>query len=118
MNENQKVFPQGIRTFKKNDNAPDWILGSMVVSLNDFFDWCKGEGAKYQSDYKGTKQIRFDVTMTKDNRPNLVVNTYGMNVDETGLPETDIKPEAKEPSSKKKNEPYKKPEDDDSGLPF
>ena len=38
--------------------------------------------------------------------------------EEDGLPETDVKPEAKEPSSKKKNEPYKKPEDDDSGLPF
>ena len=33
--------PKGIVTFKKRDNAPDFVLGDMIITPNVFFQWCK-----------------------------------------------------------------------------
>ncbi len=91
----EKVYPQGIRTFDRNDKAPDFVLGTIVITPNDLVKWLKGEGAQYMTEYQGNKQIRLQATKTKDGRLSLSVDTY-------------------KPNS---NNASKKPQDDDS-LPF
>ena len=53
-------YPKGIIIFKPNDNAPDFVKGSVVVTPEDFIAWCK-ENASASKDYKGKKQFKFDL---------------------------------------------------------
>ena len=76
MSEEKRIYPEGIRTFNRRDNAPSWIKGSCVLDPNAFFKWLKGNGAEYIKPYQDTKQIRFDFIETKDGRITLAVDTY------------------------------------------
>lgn len=70
------VYPKGIKTFAKNEKAPDFVLGTAIITLNEFVSWCKGEGEEYLSEYNGQKQIRLQILNGKDGRPQLTVDTY------------------------------------------
>ncbi len=56
----EKIYPKGIITFPKNDKAPDFVLGSMVITPNDFFAWLK-ENEKLLVEYNGKKQMKFQI---------------------------------------------------------
>lgn len=71
----KRVYPQGIMTFAKNENAPDFVVGDMVLNIQEFTDWLNGEGSQYITEYKGKEQIRFSIT-TYNGRPSLSVNTF------------------------------------------
>ena len=71
-----KVFAKGIRTFAKHNSAPDFVLGELVITPNELFAWLKGEGAQYLTEYKETKQLKLQVTKSRDGGLMLAVNTY------------------------------------------
>ena len=71
-----KVFAKGIRTFAKKDSQPDFVLGELVITPNELFTWLKGEGAQYLTEYKETKQLKLQVTKSRDGGLMLAVNTY------------------------------------------
>ena len=91
-----KVFAKGIRTFAKHNSAPDFVLGELVITPNELFAWLKGEGAQYLTEYKETKQLKLQVTKSRDGGLMLAVNTY--------------KPQAQTEAPK--------PKADESDLPF
>lgn len=96
----EKVFAKGIRVFKKGDKAPDFVIGTVVVSLNELITWAKNEGKDYLSEYKGEKQVKLQVTKSKEGGIVIAVDTF--------------KPDAKaQPQTEIAQEPIK---DDD--LPF
>ena len=35
----EKFYVQGFRGFKKRDNAPEWIVGSLLISIDEFKDF-------------------------------------------------------------------------------
>ena len=55
-----KIYPKGVMIFKPRENAPDFVKGSMVVSLREFTDWVKTQQEHY-SEYNGKKQLRFKI---------------------------------------------------------
>lgn len=69
------VFAEGIRTFKKNEKAPDFVLGSVVISLNEFFSWCK-KNENLMTDYKGVKQLKLQCLKSRDGGINFQVDTW------------------------------------------
>ena len=71
-----KVFAKGIRTSAKKDSQPDFVLGELVITPNELFTWLKGEGAQYLTEYKETKQLKLQVTKSRDGGLMLAVNTY------------------------------------------
>lgn len=71
-----KVFAKGIRTFAKKDSQPDFVLGELVITPNELFTWLKGEGAQYLTEYKDVKQLKLQVTKSRDGGLMLAVNTY------------------------------------------
>ena len=80
-----KIFPEGIRVFSPRNGAPDFVKGSIVISPNKLIEWLKTK-KDLLTEYKGEKQITFDLLMSKEGKPYLAVN--------------DFKPEAKkEPSN-------------------
>ncbi len=69
-----KVYPKGIMFFEKNAKAPDFVLGSMVISLNDLVQFAK-DNPEYLSEYKGQKQLRLQI-LTGNKGIYATVDTY------------------------------------------
>ncbi len=68
---------KGVFTFNPKDNAPNFVLGTIVITLEDFLEFVKGEGREYVTDYKGKRQIKLNVTSMKEGRGILVaVDTW------------------------------------------
>jgi len=51
------IYPKGIIIFKKNENAPDFVKGSMVITVNELVKFCK-ENADLLTEYNGQKQLK------------------------------------------------------------
>jgi len=76
-----KVYPKGIRVFKPREGAPDWVLGTVLVTPSELNEWLAAN-AQYLTDYKGSPQLRCQLLKGKDG-PYITVDTF--------------KPEAKQP---------------------
>ena len=68
-------MPDGIRCFPKHDNAPDFVIASMVITPNDLITWLKANESLL-TEYNGKKQIRLQVLKSKDGKPYCAVDTY------------------------------------------
>jgi hypothetical protein len=56
------LYPQGLRFFNPRENAPEFVKGSVVVNLKEFFDFVASDEAKqHYSEYKGNKQLRLNM---------------------------------------------------------
>ena len=74
--ENKKVWAKGVVAFPKHERAPEWVVGSLVITPNDLVSWLKSEGEQYLTEYKGNKQLRLQITKTKDNKLSVSVDTW------------------------------------------
>ena len=70
-----QILPKGIRFFNKHQNAPDFVIGTAVITLNDLVTFCK-ENESLLSEYNGQKQIRLQVLKSKDGNLYCAVDTY------------------------------------------
>ena len=75
----EKIKPEGIATFKRNDRAPEFILGTMVISPNVLKKWCE-QNKQLMTEYKGEEQIRLTV-MSGQYGLNVCVDTWKPNTD-------------------------------------
>lgn len=79
MAEKQKrIYPKGIIAFAPRDKAPSFVKGSIVITVDQLTEWIE-ENKQYQSDYKGYKQIRLDISEF-DGKLSLSVNTFGLDL--------------------------------------
>lgn len=85
-----KIFPKGIRLFGA-ESAPDFVIGSMIISLNDFFAFCKAH-PELQTDYKGVKQLKLSLLKSKDGKPYAIVDNYSKESKESAKDEKDSLP--------------------------
>jgi hypothetical protein len=68
---------QGIFTFNPHEKAPAFVLGTIVINLEDFREFVNGEGKQYLTEYNGKKQLKLQVTSPKEGRGIMVaVDTY------------------------------------------
>ena len=114
----EKVFVPGFRTFAKRDGAPDFVLGTLIVTLEDFKTFVNGDGRQYLSDYDGKKQLKLNITTNKDGRVNFAVDTWKKPELEEGItPSQETKDRV---AAAKENKPTKEEytQDDNGGLPF
>jgi hypothetical protein len=56
----EKIYPNGLMIFQPREGAPDFVKGSMVMSLKKFTEWAKTMSEHY-TEYQGEKQLRFDI---------------------------------------------------------
>lgn len=104
----ETIYPKGIRTFAKHEKAPDFILGSVIITLNEFWDWCKAN-KELQTEYDGNKQLKLTCMTKKGGGITFSVDTYKPNQ----KPESKPNQESKTPYTDAINN---EPETDD--LPF
>ena len=70
----EKVYPKGIRVFAPHEKAPSFIKGTMVITMNELFQFCK-DNETLLTEYNGQKQLKLQL---QDGRNGLavVVDTY------------------------------------------
>jgi len=71
----ETIYPKGIRTFKKNDKQPDFVLGSVIISLNEFIEWCK-DNPTLLTEYEGKKQLKLQCVTKKEGGVTFTVDTF------------------------------------------
>jgi len=71
-----KVFVNGIRSFKPNEKAPEFVLGTVIITPNELLAWLRGEGEEYLTDYKETKQLKLQVTKSREGNLMFTVDTF------------------------------------------
>ena len=83
-----KKYPQGVMVFGPRQGAPDFVKGSIVITLNELIQYCK-DNPDLLTEYNGKKQLRLQL---KDGNKGLYaeVDTYkpatGKKEDDTQLP--------------------------------
>lgn len=55
-----KVYPKGVMVFSPRANAPEFVKGSIVISLNELVKFCK-ENPVLLTEYKGEKQLKLQL---------------------------------------------------------
>lgn len=63
----ERIFPEGVRLFPPRDNAPDFVVGSLIITPNDLVAWLK-QRPDLLTDYNGNKQLRLQITRSKDGK--------------------------------------------------
>ncbi len=101
----ETIFPEGLRVFPPRDGAPDFVKGSLIITLNELIAFCKNNPS-YLTEYNGNKQLKLSILESKNDprKLNLTVDTYRPEVNANVV----------EP------EPFVNGniDDDNSGLPF
>ena len=77
----ETIYVKGINTFPKNDKAPDFVLGSGVITPNVLIAFIK-EHQEHLTEYKGEKQLKVNFLKGRNGQINITLDTF--------------KPEAKE----------------------
>lgn len=73
------IKPDGIVTFKPHDKAPSFVKGTVIITLNKFFEFCKSN-PDFITEYKGEKQIKCQL-LEGDYGIYLAVDTYKKSTD-------------------------------------
>ena len=71
----ENILPEGVRFFDKNQNAPDFVLGSLVITLDDFKAFVNNN-AHLLTEYQGKKQIKLQLLKSKAGKTYLNVDTF------------------------------------------
>lgn len=61
----ETILPQGIRFFNKKAAQPDFVIGSLVITLDDLQAFCIDK-PDLMTEYNGKKQLRLQVLKSKE----------------------------------------------------
>jgi hypothetical protein len=56
------IYPKGVAFFKPRDGAPEWVKGSIIISVKDFFDWANENADLLVANEKYGKQLKLTLT--------------------------------------------------------
>jgi hypothetical protein len=77
----EKLKVKGIMTFKKNEKAPKFVLGSGVINIDEIKDFVDSmEVQEFVKEYQGKRQIPIQFLMNEEyGTVSVVVDTYKKN---------------------------------------
>lgn len=70
-----QILPKGLRFFNKKDSQPDFVIGSLVITLNELVQFAK-DNPTLLSEYNGEKQLRLQVAKSKEGKLYASVDTW------------------------------------------
>lgn len=71
----EQILPNGIRFFPKNDKAPDFVIGTLVVTLEDLAAFF-ADRADLLTEYNGKKQLKLQLLKSKEGKLYAAVDTF------------------------------------------
>lgn len=70
-----KIFADGVRLFPKHDKAPDFVIGTLIITPNDLVTWLKAN-PQHLTDYEGKKQLKLQLTKSQGGKLVAAVDTW------------------------------------------
>ena len=70
-----QILPEGIRFFPKHERAPDFVLGTMVVTLDDLTKFFN-DRKDLLTEYNGKKQLKLQLLKSREGKLYSAVDTY------------------------------------------
>ena len=67
----EAIFPIGIRAYKPNSNAPEYIITELDIQRDDFLAWLHSQG----------ERVKLTVKLSKSGTYYVQVNDYKVNED-------------------------------------
>ena len=61
----EKVYASGLRTFPPHPNAPEFILGTLLITPEELREWIQNN-PQYMTEYKGSAQLKLSVQKGRD----------------------------------------------------
>lgn len=71
----EKVFPKGLMIFPKKENQPEFVIGSMVVDVDNIAN----DNSQYLTDYQGKRQLRVQILKSREGKVYMQVDTWKPN---------------------------------------
>ena len=96
-------LPEGIRYFEKHANAPDFVIDSLVITIDDFLQFI-ADNPDVLTEYQGKKQLKLQRLRSKQGKIYLSVDTFQPQAQQQAAPSNNGKPGAFD--------------NGDNGLPF
>lgn len=72
---NEKIYIEGLRTFKPRENAPDFVVADGILEIDTLNEFIK-KNNNLLTEYNGKKQLRFQILRSRDGGAYFVVNNY------------------------------------------
>ena len=66
------IFAEGISVFAPREQAPEFVLGDVVIDVNAFVNWVKQNQTYLGND----KKLRLSLKRSQNGKPYMDVNTY------------------------------------------
>jgi len=70
-----EILPEGLRFFNKKDNQPDFVIGALVITMNDLFAFCKAH-PELITEYQDKKQLKLQVLKSSKGNLYAKVDTW------------------------------------------
>jgi hypothetical protein len=69
------VYVDGMRVFKPHANAPDFVKGTLLITVNDLIVFAKAN-EQYMRDYKGAKQLPCQILSNDNGDLSITLDTF------------------------------------------
>lgn len=106
----EKIYAKGLRTFAPRQGAPEFVLGTLIITEEELLKWFK-DNRHYASDYNGMKQFKFSVLKSDKTGINLQLDMYKKKEDNSATVASNQK------RSLEEEKEFRVP-DKDNSLPF
>jgi hypothetical protein len=71
----ENILAEGLRFFDKNANAPDFVMGTIVITIDEFKNFINAN-QQYLTDYNGKKQLKLQQLKSKQGKVYFNVDTF------------------------------------------
>jgi len=71
----ENILAEGLRFFDKNEKAPDFVMGTIVITIDEFKDFINAN-QQYLTDYNGKKQLKLQQLKSKAGKVYFNVDTF------------------------------------------
>lgn len=71
----EEILPEGLRFFNRKENQPDFVIGALVVTMNDLFAFCKAH-PELITEYQDKKQLKLQILKSKNGNLYAKVDTW------------------------------------------
>ena len=70
-----QILPEGIRFFPKGQKAPDFVIGTMVVTVDELLEFANSR-PDLLTDYNGKRQLKLQLLNSKQGKLYASVDTF------------------------------------------
>jgi hypothetical protein len=71
----EKIYVQGFRTFAKSEKAPEFVLGNLIIDIDEFQTFVRNN-ENLLHEYQGKRQLKINMTKSDKGQVIFKIDTY------------------------------------------